>query len=302
MLYIRKKFPNLSNSLKKSYTYIIMNKEEYKQSLLVHYPSEPDDVLELARHFHSVEKAKRYIELLETCNSYSDLATKAVREMYVSCDIDREKAMSEKFIAALLPFVCMERRGKPHSASFHIRKMLVEDDTVKAERKAEEERLRRDYRTQSQTDSLPRTYNITMQFQLTTDNEELVRQIMLLASQSNAVFIKEEGNRPDDQSISMSHTMDHTSKRNTTEFLYMELQKIGMVQTIKKSKCKLICTAKGISVFLINLRSIFGVRDQYVKCTDSHNRMISLPMSELQKVFEGKSKYHRRRIRFRNDE
>ncbi|WP_233421435.1 hypothetical protein [Parabacteroides johnsonii] len=55
-----------------------MNKEEYKQSLLKHYPGEPDDVLELAWHFHSVEKAKRYIELLETCNSYSDLATKAV--------------------------------------------------------------------------------------------------------------------------------------------------------------------------------------------------------------------------------
>ena len=37
-----------------------MNKEEYKKSLHRHYPEEPDNVLELAWHFHGMEKAKKY--------------------------------------------------------------------------------------------------------------------------------------------------------------------------------------------------------------------------------------------------
>ena len=32
-----------------------MNKEEYKKSLHRHYPEEPDNVLELAWHFHGME-------------------------------------------------------------------------------------------------------------------------------------------------------------------------------------------------------------------------------------------------------
>ncbi len=75
-----------------------MNKEEYKKSLHRHYPEEPDNVLELAWHFHGMEKAKKYIKLLETCNHNADLAIKAIRAMYVSCDIDAVKAVSEKFI------------------------------------------------------------------------------------------------------------------------------------------------------------------------------------------------------------
>ena len=42
-----------------------MNKEEYKKSLHRHYPEEPDNVLELAWHFHGMEKAKKYIKLFE---------------------------------------------------------------------------------------------------------------------------------------------------------------------------------------------------------------------------------------------
>ena len=48
-----------------------MNKEEYKKSLHRHYPEEPDNVLELAWHFHGMEKAKKYIKLLEKCR-FSD--------------------------------------------------------------------------------------------------------------------------------------------------------------------------------------------------------------------------------------
>ena len=40
-----------------------MNKEEYKKSLHRHYPEEPDNVLELAWHFHGMEKAKKYIKV-----------------------------------------------------------------------------------------------------------------------------------------------------------------------------------------------------------------------------------------------
>ena len=33
--------------------------------------------------------------------------------MYVSCDIDAVKAVSEKFITVLLPFTCMEKQPSP---------------------------------------------------------------------------------------------------------------------------------------------------------------------------------------------
>ena len=105
-----------------------MNKEEYKKSLHRHYPEEPDNVLELAWHFHGMKKAKKYIKLLETCNHNADLAIKAIRAMYVSCDIDAVKAVSEKFITVLLPFTCMEKTAKPHSVTFHVRKMLDDCD------------------------------------------------------------------------------------------------------------------------------------------------------------------------------
>ena len=79
-----------------------MNKEEYKKSLHRHYPEEPDNVLELAWHFHGMEKAKKYIKLLETCNHNADLAIKAIRAMYVSCDID-----AVKLVKNLLRFYCL---------------------------------------------------------------------------------------------------------------------------------------------------------------------------------------------------
>lgn len=91
-----------------------MNKEEYKKSLHRHYPEEPDNVLELAWHFHGMEKAKKYIKLLETCNHNADLAIKAIRAMYVSCDIDAVKAVSEN----LLRFYCLSLVWKNSQAPF----------------------------------------------------------------------------------------------------------------------------------------------------------------------------------------
>ena len=152
-----------------------MNKEEYKKSLHRHYPEEPDNVLELAWHFHGMEKAKKYIKLLETCNHNADLAIKAIRAMYVSCDIDAVKAVSEKFITVLLPFTCMEKTAKPHSVTFHVRKML-DDCDVKAERKTEEARLRQACLTRQRANSPSRTADVTIQIRFQTDNEDLIRQ------------------------------------------------------------------------------------------------------------------------------
>lgn len=92
-----------------------MNKEEYKKSLHRHYPEEPDNVLELAWHFHGMEKAKKYIKLLETCNHNADLAIKAIRAMYVSCDIDAVKAVSEKIYYG---FTAFHLYGKNSQAPF----------------------------------------------------------------------------------------------------------------------------------------------------------------------------------------
>ena len=118
-----------------------MGKERYIKQLENRYPGETKEILELAWHFHSMEKAKYYEEVLAQCNSNADIAFVAVRQMYVSGDIDRVKATSEKFIALLLPFTSKERMGKPHSVVYHIRKMLAEKE-VHVERKVMQEKKR----------------------------------------------------------------------------------------------------------------------------------------------------------------
>lgn len=157
-------------------------KEEYKNSLRSRYPDEPDNVLELAWHFHSVEKAKKYISQLETCNRNADLATKVVRAMYVACEIDSVQAVSEKFITSLLPFTCMEKSANPHSVTYHIRKML-NDDTVKAERRATEERIRQVNSTRLPVATSSRTVNVTIQMTFPINDEESLRKIMQFVSQ-----------------------------------------------------------------------------------------------------------------------
>lgn len=168
-----------------------MNKEEYKKSLQNHYPDEPDNVLELAWHFHSIEKAKGYTKILMTCNNYADVAIKAVRVMYTSCDIDSVMALKESFITSLLPFTCMPEPGNAHSAAYHIRKIL-KDDVVKAERKATEERSWQTSLDRQYSDTPIRTADVTIQMHFRTDNKELIRQIMQLASQCDAVLVKVE--------------------------------------------------------------------------------------------------------------
>lgn len=253
-----------------------MNKEEYKTSLRRHYPTEPEEVLELAWHFHSVEKAKRYIALLETCNHNADLALKVVRKMYVSCDVDAVKAVSEKFIKTLLPFTCMEKSARPHSVAYHIRNMLG-DDQVKAERKAEEERLRQIRLIRQEDDTLARTSgtpartaDVTIQIQFRTDNEEFIRQIMMLAAQSNAVFVKVE-----------EHTTETTGFPSGPIFGYFAPKSIFSRDS---DLYRLAFNIQDMPLTLLNLRSIFGDEEPEVTCRSLYNKKgVRMTLDEVQR-------------------
>lgn len=263
-----------------------MNKEEYKKLLLNSYPNEPDTVLELAWHFHSVEKAKKYIGLLETCTRNADLATKVIRMMYVACDVDSVKAVSEKFITTLLPFTCMEKSANPHSVAYHIRKIL-DDDEVKAERRAEENRLKQIRTIREEEHAIPqvsgtsvRTTDITIQIQIKTQNEELIRQIMLLASQSNAVFVK----------VEERSTLPPTEQTESSEPL-MRYFVSGIMQRTISSRWKasalyqLECNVKNLLVTIANLRSIFGEKEPRVMFRSSfHKIKARMPLSQIQQI------------------
>lgn len=254
-----------------------MNKEEYKKSLQNHYPGESDSVLELAWHFHSVEKAKRYICLLATCNCNADLANKAIREMYVSCDIDSEKAVSEKFISALLPFTCMEKSAHSHSVAYHIRKML-DDHQVREERKAEEQRLRHIRITRTDVPS-KRTADVTIQIQFQTDNEEFIRQIMLLASQSNAVFVQVK-ERTDSDEDTMSH-------RPIIGYFVTDLPRVTLPRCRKSHLYRIECRMRDLPLTLVNLRSIFGEEDPEVSYrTSLYGTERKMSLSRVQRLVE----------------
>ena len=113
----------------------ISGKERFIHTIAAKHPEESKEMFELAWHFHSLDKAKRYSEILGRCNSYADIASKAIREMFVEGDIDNQKAVNAAFIDALLPFTHLERKGVPHSVVYHIKKVL-EDKDVLAERRA----------------------------------------------------------------------------------------------------------------------------------------------------------------------
>lgn len=114
---------------------MISGKERYIRTIVAKHPDESKEMLELAWHFHSLDKAKKYSEILGCCNSYADIASKAICEMFVEGDIDDRKAVNTAFIDALLPFTHLERKGVPHSVVYHIKKVL-EDKDVLAERRA----------------------------------------------------------------------------------------------------------------------------------------------------------------------
>lgn len=69
---------------------------------------------------------------------------------------------------------------------------MLDDCDVKAERKTEEARLRQACLTRQRANSPSRTADVTIQIRFQTDNEDLIRQIMQLASASNVVLVKVE--------------------------------------------------------------------------------------------------------------
>lgn len=156
-----------------------MSKDKFKEALRGQYPQESEEVLELAWHLHDIQVAKQYIAILTTCNENADVATKAIRAMYVSDTIDRRKALSEVFIRALLPFTCMSKTPVPHSVVYHVRKML-DDEAVKAERKAMKERKRFGGVHHQPGQPIGEKVELTIHLHLTAENSPLFHQFLAL--------------------------------------------------------------------------------------------------------------------------
>ncbi len=239
-----------------------MNKEEYKKSLQNHYPDEPDNVLELIWYFHSVEKARKYIKLLETCNRNADLSTKVVRTMYVACDIDSVQAVSEKFITALLPFTCMEKSANPHSVAYHIRKML-DDDAVKAERRATEERIRQVNSARLPVATSSRTVNVTIQMTFPINDEESLRKIMQFVSQFNVPLVKVE-----EDSVS---EFGDTSTAIEPIIEFFTLKSCHSLHR-KQNLYRLECSVKELPATITKLRFIFPKNEPTVTCVSPYNK------------------------------
>ena len=153
----------------------ISGKERFINMIAAKHPEESKEMLELAWHFHSMDKAKRYNEILGCCNSYADIASKAIREMFVEGDIDSQKAVNTIFIKALLPFTNLERDGVPHSVVYHIKKVL-EDKDVLAERRTRKERQQMD--NEIRTGNTPVTVH-SSHYLLTAEDVDLDKLMQL---------------------------------------------------------------------------------------------------------------------------
>lgn len=143
-----------------------MDKTLFIHQMGQRHPEASGELLELAWHLHSVEKAESYARELRECGSYADIANKVIREMYVNGDIDARKACGARFIESLLPFVCMDRKPKAHSVAYHVRNMLREKKVIAARQRnlsAQRGEARRG------------KYAIQAQFNIYTDNKEVVR-------------------------------------------------------------------------------------------------------------------------------
>jgi hypothetical protein len=247
-----------------------MYKDKYIKSFREHYPEEPDEVLELAWHFHGVEKAREYVEVLNSCNSYADVANKAIRQMYVSGDIDSITAVSEKFIALLLPFTCMGKQGKPHSVAYHVRKML-ENDTVKVERKRKVEVRDESPAISYQEPSLPRTADVTIEIRISTDNTELIREILRLAKSINGAQVK------------MEERMGESIVRNFSKSVrYLARPAIRSIR--REPKLALKCPTKSLPQAIATLGTIFGEKDPEVRFLSESGNKLTLPLSKAQQM------------------
>lgn len=247
-----------------------MYKDKYIKSFREHYPEEPDEVLELAWHFHGVEKAREYVEVLNSCNSYADVVNKAIRQMYVSGDIDSITAVSEKFIALLLPFTCMGKQGKPHSVAYHVRKML-ENDTVKVERKRKVEVRDESPAISYQEPFLPRTADVTIEIRISTDNTELIREILRLAKSINGAQVKMEERRGESIVRNFSKSVRYLAR--------------PAIRSIRREpKLALKCPTKSLPQAIATLGTIFGEKDPEVRFLSESGNKLTLPLSKAQQM------------------
>ena len=111
----------------------MINKDRYIAELRAQHPELPQEFFDFCAVIPDYDKAMHYTDLLGTCSTYADIARKVIRPMYVSGDIDDVRAKSEKFLALLLPLACLSVKGKPHSALYHVKK-IIDDKAVKDER------------------------------------------------------------------------------------------------------------------------------------------------------------------------
>lgn len=172
-----------------------MSKESCIESLRIRYPDEPAEVLELAWRFHSMEKAKKYIAMLETCNSNADVAWKVVRLMYISGDIDEVLVTQESFLSTLLPFTSLPKESKAHSVAHHTRNMLRDKEVI-AMRKEFKAAWMKQHLARLHPE-VPRIADVTIQIQFRTSDEKIIRHLMQLASQCDGVVVKVEGRKDD---------------------------------------------------------------------------------------------------------
>lgn len=199
-----------------------MNKKEYLHILRKKYPGEDDKVLELVRLFGSLDKARHYIALLETCTTNADIARKVVQEMYVSGDVDAVEAVKGRFIHLLLPFTSLEKTAKPHSVAYHIRNMLrdeavrkAHDEAMKARRAAMHSQAK-ELAVKSTTVSVgPR---IVIQLPDTSATHSLLQQLLELARNDQVQVLRVDN--ATDSSVSLDFGTSETTFTFTAEAVY----------------------------------------------------------------------------------
>ena len=128
------------------------NKHSYIDSLRSRHADAPEEFFELCWLLHDEQKARSYADTLSACTSYADIAQKVVRPMYVSGEIDRLRACSEKFLGLLIPLACLDRSGNAHSAAYHVRQMLNNDPDISRERSQLEEMRQKAWRDKQEAE------------------------------------------------------------------------------------------------------------------------------------------------------
>lgn len=246
--------------MKKKSKKTISGKERFINMIAAKHPEESKEMLELAWHFHSLDKAKMYSEILGCCNSYADIASKAIREMFVEGDIDSQKAVNTVFIKVLLPFTNLEREGVPHSVVYHIKKVL-EDKDVLAERRTRKER--------QQTDKEIRTRNTPVtvhpsHYLLTAEDVDLDKLMQLQqmairlgvkATVSEVIIPAQKGDIPKHYRLDASHKLKRRIEIHRNDLIRIQLVPDNL-ETSKLITVPILPLSTGVSLSDISKRKL----------------------------------------------